>query len=262
MKPFFLTLPAALTLLLAAAGPAHAQQSHDFMAGRLFQVALENAPNFSAQGSPTFGTLAASATQHYDQSLVAGTCYTWIAVGESGQGDIDLSVSVNGAQVAGDNAPDDWPIAVYCSPQQVSAGIDLRMYSGAGDFAFNTFSRAYGITDPIELNMAFLGELLASGQTPQGPITRGTLATGASTTYPVAVNGGQCYTIIGTGGPGVQDLDLFLLDASGHLVSQDVATDNAPVVGFCPQSAGNFTLRVVMYAGAGDFGWQPFAGTP
>lgn len=102
----------------------------------------------------------------------------------------------------------------------------------------------------------------AAGMTPVLPLTRGTLATGASQNYAVTMTPGQCYKIIGVGGPGVQDLDLKLYDPAGTMVDQDIATDNFPVIGLqralCPTTAGQYRLEALMYAGQGEFGVQVF----
>jgi hypothetical protein len=229
------------------------------MSGRLFQIALESAPSFTADALPTVGALAAGQTQSFEQQLVQGTCYTWIAAGETGQSDLDIAVRVNGVVVAEDDAVDDWPIANYCAAADVAATVDLLMYSGAGGFAFNTYSRFFGGADALEIQMNYLASLFASDHMPNGPITRGSLAQGGEQSYPLQLEGGACYTIIGTAGPGVGDIDFFLNDtASGQVVQSDVAPDAAPVVGVCPPATGNFTLRVVMYQGGGELAWQSF----
>lgn len=102
----------------------------------------------------------------------------------------------------------------------------------------------------------------AQGMAPVLPLTRGTLATGGSQNYAVNMTPGQCYKIIGVGGPGVTDLDLKLYDPAGTMVDQDIATDNFPVIGLqrqlCPTAAGQYRLEVMMFSGSGDFGVQVF----
>ncbi len=242
-------------LLIPAAGFA---ATHDFMRGRLFQIALEIAPDFTPMGDAEFGTLATSERQSFAQTLTAGTCYTWLAVGENGQADVDMAVFVQDAQVTGDTELDDWPVAQYCATADVSARVDIIMYSGAGSFALATLSKFFGGADEIELNMNYLSSLYAAGMPPVGPITRVELTQGGDHFFPLALDGGSCYTIIGTSGPGVVDTDLFLMDATGALISADDAVDNFPVVGLCAPESGNFSLRALMYAGNGELGWRMF----
>ncbi len=102
----------------------------------------------------------------------------------------------------------------------------------------------------------------ATGMAAVLPLTRGTLATGGSQNYAVNMVPGQCYKIIGVGGPGVSDLDLKLYDPTNEMVDQDIATDNFPVIGLqrqlCPTAAGQYRLEVLMFSGAGEFGVQVF----
>jgi hypothetical protein len=250
---------AALLLVLLPVGAASAQGNNDFMAGRLFQIARETAPSFTAEAPPTFGTLETGQSRSFEHPVAMGTCYTWIAVGDSGQADLDLSVRLDGVLMAADDAPDDWPIVQYCAPTDGAARIDLVMYAGSGGFAFNTYQRFFGGADALELQMNYLASLFAVDHVPAGEITRATLTQGGEETFPLQLNGGRCYTIIGTAGPGVGDIDFFLTEtASGQLVQSDVAPDAAPVVGLCPPASGNYALRVVMYQGGGELAWQPF----
>ncbi len=116
--------------------------------------------------------------------------------------------------------------------------------------------------DYISGQMATRQAQFAAGTNPVLPLTRGTLATGASQNYAVNMTPGMCYKIIGVGGPGVTDLDLKLYDPAGTMVDQDIATDNFPVIGLqrqlCPTAAGQYRLEVNMFSGAGEFGVQVF----
>lgn len=247
----------ALLLVAASASPALAQ-GEEFMAGRIYQIALEIAAAFTPVAEIAYGELDEAGAQSYEMSLTAGTCYTWIAVSEDGQRDVDLVVYVNDAPVTGDNAPDDWPVAQYCTATDVQARIDVVLYARGGRFAYRAFSRFFGGTDQIELNMNYLATMYAPDATPLGPIARTTLAASGEQIFPLALEGGHCYTIIGTAGAGVADIDFFLAESDGDLVSADEAVDNYPVVGVCTPTDGNYTLRALMYAGAGELGWQIF----
>lgn len=120
--------------------------------------------------------------------------------------------------------------------------------SGGGDF--------------IAGQMATRQAQFAAGMPPVLPLTRGNLNQGGSQNYAVNMVPGQCYKIIGVGGPGVSDLDLKLYDPAGTMVDQDIATDNFPVIGLqhqlCPTAAGQYRLEVLMFSGSGEFGVQVF----
>jgi hypothetical protein len=248
-----------IALLAASLVPrTGSTQANDFMAGRLFQIALENAESFTATGTPSFGTLVTGASQTFHQTLAAGTCYMWIAAGDTGLSDLDLAVDVGGVQVGGDNQLDDWPVARYCSAAAAEIRIELLMYTGAGSYGFNTYSRYFGGADQIELNLNFYASVFAAGSIPQGPPTRVTSTTGEEHTFPLTLSAGRCYTIVGASGTGVSDVDFFLQDPAGLVVDTDEAPDTYPVVGVCPNANGTYTLRTLLYSGAGEFGWQLF----
>ncbi|MBL8604647.1 MAG: hypothetical protein JNK72_22165 [Myxococcales bacterium] len=116
--------------------------------------------------------------------------------------------------------------------------------------------------DFISSQMTMRQQQFAQGMNPVLPLTRGNLAQGGTQNYAVQMTPGQCYKIIGVGGPGVTDLDLKLYDPAGTMVDQDIATDNFPVIGLshqlCPQTGGQYRLEVLMYQGTGEFGVQVF----
>jgi hypothetical protein len=91
----------------------------------------------------------------------------------------------------------------------------------------------------------------------QDKLFRGTLAERARQSYLAVLPYGYCYRFIGTGGPGVGDLDLALHDANGVEVQRDVTDDPTPIIGaaasVCPLEASSFRLEVRMRRGAGDF---------
>lgn len=245
-------------LLVVAADSAAQAQETDFIEGRIFQVALEFAPGFTAIGEPTFGTLVQGENTSLNQTLSAGTCTFWIAAGDTGQSDIDISVWLGDRRIAHDNANDDWPVVHYCSASEQEVLIDLLMYSGAGSFGLRTFSHAFSGTDEIEVEMSFLASVYADGMEPQGTVSRHTLGDGESETLTFSLQGGACYSIIGASAAGVGNLDFYLFDSEGRIIDADTAPDNYPIVGVCVEMDDSFFLRTAVYDGAGEFGWGIF----
>jgi hypothetical protein len=112
--------------------------------------------------------------------------------------------------------------------------------------------------DAIAVEMQTRAQQFAEGMSPATPLFRGTLATGATQDYQAVLQGGRCFKVVGVGGPGVTDLDLFLFDPNGVQVLQDTASDSYPVLGLthpiCPDTAGAYRVQVKMFAGTGEFG--------
>jgi hypothetical protein len=112
--------------------------------------------------------------------------------------------------------------------------------------------------DAIAVEMQTRARQFAEGMTPATPLFRGTLATGATQDYQAVLQGARCFKVVGVGGQGVTDLDLFLFDPAGVQIQQDTATDSYPVLGLthpiCPETAGAYRVQVKVFAGSGDFG--------
>jgi hypothetical protein len=105
--------------------------------------------------------------------------------------------------------------------------------------------------------LVLAGKRYASGMAAHGKTMTGTLAQGARSDHLVVLEAGRCYRIVGVGGEGVQDMDLFLYDPAGVQANQDSGQDRYPVLGkqieICPISAGAYRLQVQMYEGGGEF---------
>jgi hypothetical protein len=116
--------------------------------------------------------------------------------------------------------------------------------------------------DPIGQQMALRQGQFAQNMEPSTPIFRGSLTAGAHQDYQAVLQSDRCFKIIGVGGAGVTDLDLFLFDPQETQVQQDTATDAYPVLGLnhsiCPDLAGSYRVRVRVFEGAGEFGVQVF----
>lgn len=88
------------------------------------------------------------------------------------------------------------------------------------------------------------------------PITS-TLAQGGRNDHLTVLRAGHCYRIVGAGGAGVQDMDLFLYDPEGVQVQQDPGQDRYPALGVqsevCPPLGGAYRLQVHMYEGGGPY---------
>ena len=121
-------------------------------------------------------------------------------------------------------------------------------------------------SDPLERGLLRLGEQFAPEMETDGPMLRGSLSIGEKHDYQMVMQAGVCYRILGRGGPGVTDLDLFLFESSGLQVRQDLARDSSPVLGMahpiCPERSSAYRLQVRMVEGSGEFGVRLFRSGP
>jgi hypothetical protein len=126
----------------------------------------------------------------------------------------------------------------------------------------------YNVSDFVSNHMTLRARQFANGFIAVTDLVRGMMRHGERRTVVAAVVGGHCYRIIGVGGAGVQDLDLYLRDLTGNVIDQDRAPDNFPVIGLdrqlcLPAGMGNQSaqLEIRMARGEGEIGVQVF-GSP
>jgi hypothetical protein len=110
---------------------------------------------------------------------------------------------------------------------------------------------------PPEQVLVQAAKRYAPGLIAFGAVIAGDLAQGGRSDHLVVLEPGRCYRVVGVGGEGVDDMDLFLYDPQGVQASQDASQDRYPVLGvqseICPIRAGAYRLQVQMYQGGGRF---------
>ncbi|MBL8604005.1 MAG: hypothetical protein JNK72_18910 [Myxococcales bacterium] len=140
---------------------------------------------------------------------------------------------------------------------------------GAGSMVSPTWTATgYNGADWVSANMTTRARQFANGFVAVTDLVRGLMNERERRTVAATVVAGHCYRIIGVGGAGVRDLDLYLRDMSGRVIDQDRAPDNYPVIGLdrqlcIPAGMGNqpAQLEIVMFSGRGEVGVQVF-GSP
>ena len=168
------------------------------------------------------------------------------------------------------------PVVVQQQPQQpVQTGPAIMQTAptsgsgSAGSMVSPTWTATgYNVSDFVSNHMTLRARQFANGFIAVTDLVRGTMRHGERRTVVAAVVGGHCYRIIGVGGAGVGDLDLYLRDLTGNVIDQDRAPDNFPVIGLdrqlcLPAGMGNTSaqLEIRMAVGEGEIGVQVF-GSP
>jgi len=128
-------------------------------------------------------------------------------------------------------------------------------------FGASSTSRAQSNIDFLVGELTQRASQFAAGYNLFGPVQTGRLRTRGKKNFNFVLTAGQCYRIIGVGDSNVRDLDIFLR-VRNQTVVEDTATDNFPVVTFCPQVATRVQVRVLMFAGSGEFALGVFNGPP
>jgi hypothetical protein len=111
---------------------------------------------------------------------------------------------------------------------------------------------------PMQLQMASMAQTFAPGQVAASPLYDGYFGHRQPVSNVVNMEAGRCYTILGVGGPGVVDLDLFLFDPANRRVAADLRYDNTPHIYYCASWPGAYRVEAKVKRGAGPAAVQAF----
>jgi hypothetical protein len=212
----------------------------------------------------------------FDLNLQQGWCYTFATFGGPGTTDTDVFLTDPGGEELESDTRAERDARVRFCPQQ-SGPYVLRtlLYHGNGPVFTVGYAQAQGgaataqsgdvmgsqatTAAGIEQNFRLLdADMRARGYESYGEPSRGTLQPSQSRDYPLELEGGKCYAILAVGDNGVRNLDLVVTDQAGREIDQDVETDARPVVRVCAGRTGNYSIRVRMSEGAGNFVYAPY----
>ena len=74
----------------------------------------------------------------------------------------------------------------------------------------------------------------------------GQLREGQNTSWTIRLNAGTEYRIVGVCDNDCSDFDLKLFNSAGTMVSEDVETDDVPVLSVTPPATREYTIRAIM----------------
>lgn len=219
-------------------------------------------------GDAQTGSLEQAQTRDIPIELEGGKCYAILAVGDSGVRDLDLLIfDAGGTQIDRDRAPDARPIVRVCAERSGTYRMQVRMFAGAGHWAYQAYRWPRGTTGPFGLRGIIyvrLAEVTAilqvDGYVPDENFApgRGALRrSGATAQHDVDLQGGQCYAVLAVGGEGISDLDLSL-SQGGSALATDQAVSAFPSVRHCATSTGTYRIDLRAADGQGPYFYQVF----
>ncbi|HEX6748333.1 MAG TPA: hypothetical protein VF092_13640 [Longimicrobium sp.] len=252
--------------LVGVTAPARAQDQWEQQVTRLLDEASRIARNngLSRTHQPYIGSLREGRNTSHTLQLNGGTRYQIIGVCDNDCSDFDLRLfDPRGNMVEEDVLTDDTPvlsitprvsgtytvraIMTTCSDEPCRYGIGV--YGSRGGAVSSNNNSGGG--DQWEAQVTrLLGE--AARIATQNGLRRthqpyiGSLREGANASHTIQLNGGTRYQIIGVCDNDCSDFDLRLFDPSGRMVSEDVLTDDTPVVSVTPRRTGTYTVRAIM----------------
>ncbi len=215
----------------------------------------------------------------FQLSLDQGRCYAFATLGGPGTTDTDVYlVDGSGHWLQADSTANRDGLVRFCSPSSDQYTLQVRLLHGNGSVftaaylqaAAGTASAPPPPSTPViadtstagaglDENFALLdADMRARGYESLGAPQHATLAEGGTQEYAVDLEGDKCYAILAVGDSGVRNVDLTLLDESGHEVDRDDAGDARPTVRVCPTADGHFRMRVRMMSGSGAYVYAPY----
>lgn len=237
------------------------------------------AQNYQPVGNVVQQVIPARGLVSFPVMTQPGQCYTVFAVGDVGVNDVDLEVvSPSGQTVGEDRATDAHPNVSFCASEYGTHFARVHMFSGAGNVFFAVYqgpagtsgnvaaaftgstttattASAPGQPDPNTMAriQAVRARLQAQGYQQVRDLSGVVMTQGQTQNWPTLLPGGWCYAFATFGGPGVQDSDVFLFDASGaRQIAGDAGTAvDAVIEDICTTTAASYQLRPRLYSGNG-----------
>lgn len=119
-------------------------------------------------------------------------------------------------------------------------------------------ARAQQPSPILQQQLAATSASLAPGQRPVTPMygTYGAHREGVS--FLVPLTAGRCYTVVGAGGMGVGDVDMFLFDPANRRVALDRRYDPYTQIFHCAALSGPYRVELKVKRGAGEVAFQVF----
>ncbi len=113
---------------------------------------------------------------------------------------------------------------------------------------------------PLAEKLGAMAQSLAAGQAPVTPMYAAFGANRAPESFLVSLAAGACYTLVGAGGFGVRDVDMFLFDPAGKRVALDRRYDAYTHIVYCAPFAGSYRIELKVKRGEGEVAFQVFQG--
>jgi hypothetical protein len=110
----------------------------------------------------------------------------------------------------------------------------------------------------IQQQLAAVAQSLAPGQRPVSQVYSTFGAHRSPVSFVVPLQGGICYSIVGTGGMGVADVDMFLFDPMNKRVALDRRYDPWTHIVYCPTFPGSYRVELKVKSGQGEVAFQVF----
>lgn len=217
-------------------------------------------------GAPLFlvrdGTIAPGETRTQDV-LVGPGC--GIVVGAAGPSGVDLDLYLtdeSGRAIDRDTGVQPTARVIACPLQVGVLRVTVKAYGREGSYALATLRAPEGIRSVQALRLEeATASLRARGYHPAGDV-EAALDEGETFERAVDARRGRCVAFAIAGDEHVEDVDLFLRDASGALVASESGPAPYAAVSRCSSEDETLRFGVTMYRGSGSVLVRQLGGAP
>ncbi len=219
-------------------------------------------------GAARNGQLPHGQTNQNPVPLAAGRCYAIQGAGGDHVDDLDLRVlGPDGRPLGQDVGADARPLVRLCPAVDGPHSVDLRMFSGSGEWAFEVFEApadvphrlgddVVGVARARALEVAM--EAARRRLSPAGDAVRGGAWLGPAVPFGVTLRAGRCY-LFGAAAdeePGL--LDVWLAGRDGAVLAADTNERERAMVFHCARRDQRATVNVRVQGGRGEFVYEAF----
>lgn len=218
---------------------------------------LENASGFYLMGEIHEGALTSGHRAIISLPLIEGADYIIVAYCDEACSNLDLILFDSaGAEIQSDRLPDPEPVLMLAAESTGHFYVQVN----AIDCQLDGCRYALGILGSTEEPGAYPGEdmtgrlalvgaeLEGMGFSKVEEERRGSLITDQAITFPVTLQGGMEYRVVGVCDIDCFDLDLALIDPDGKDAASDFLNDALPLMAHIPDTTTDYQVEVMMVA--------------
>lgn len=203
--------------------------------------------------------------QEWPLTLEVGKCYWFSGAGDQGVEELSLYLfDPDDDKVASDTNDAPRTIMAHCPERSGMFKIRAKVREGRGHFHVGVYVKdaPEGTAPPPPPEPAApagpdLGALCDAEAKSAAPGAErvGNHFSGSAdeTDWYSALEVGKCYWFIGVGGPGVNELWLYLWDPKDNRITANKSESNKVVVGHCPEKSGMFHFQAKIGSGEGEY---------
>lgn len=218
------------------------------------------------------GQLLHGQTRQNPVLLTAGRCYVIQGAGGDHVDDLDLRVlGPDGRSLGQDVASDARPVVRVCPTIEGTHSIDLRMFAGAGEWAFEVLQVPPEVRQQLGddvsggIRARALELALEAGRrhmVPMREAIRGGAWLGGTIPFGVWLRAGRCYLFGAAADEAPGLLDVWLAGRDGAVLSADTNERERAMVYHCARRDQRATVNVRVQGGRGEFVYQAFESEP